>query len=632
MGWMQKCYETYENNIHMAGRLEAEQTMLCPPNHTVLKAQIEISVSADGEFITACEIPKSDSDTVIPITENSAVRTSGVSAHMLCDQLKYIALGNKSYPHREKYKKFYDDYMENLSSWVENDPGNKKLSAIYSYCKGGSIIKDLEECGLVETDEDGILTNGKTVSTPYEKCLVRWRVPGADECDQVWLDTKLFDSHNNHMRCRNESSDVEKDLCYISGKVSTVQELHQKGIVKTYAGTSLISANDERGFTFRGRFEDKKEALTISAEVSQKAHAALRWLAANQGKVYGGRKGARTYICWNPKGKTVPPVSFSPYDNDEEQTPDYALTKPEYKEKIGKALNGIRQEFEQNDDVVIISLDSATGKGRLAVTYYNELKASDFLDRIERWNNSCCWMYKRYDSKKGKTVSAVMTPSILKILDSAYGTEQKNMVRADEDVVRDQYQRIFRCISEAQALPPDIVHQAVIKASKPTAYSKRENWNQVISTACALVRKYYNDKMGKEVYSMAVDYENTDRSYLFGRLLAVLEKVEDDANKNSGVQRETNAMRYRSAFVQHPGRTWKILEGKLGEGYFSRLSPGLTSYYKGIISEIVSKMDIDNHSKLNASLSDVYLLGYYLQRDELYKRKNSNTEKREGEK
>ncbi len=110
---------------------------------------------------------------------------------------------------------------------------------------------------------------------------------------------------------------------------------------------------------------------------------------------------------------------------------------------------------------------------------------------------------------------------------------------------------------------------------------------------------------------MGLDKENQDRSYLFGRLLAVAEAVESSTYTGED-QRETNAMRMQKAFALRPLSTWRVLEEKL-EPYYRQLSPGLRGYYQKITREIVDKLS-PTDSSLNQKLEDVYLLGYYHQR------------------
>lgn len=126
---------------------------------------------------------------------------------------------------------------------------------------------------------------------------------------------------------------------------------------------------------------------------------------------------------------------------------------------------------------------------------------------------------------------------------------------------------------------------------------------------------------------MALDYENTDRSYLFGRLLAVLEKAERSAF-TSGETREPNAIRLQSAFVNHPMSTWQTLEIALNP-YFQRMNPGSRTYYKNLISEITEKMVGSEPDVLNRPLEELYLIGYYLQRSAFNQYKNKDENSRE---
>lgn len=175
-------------------------------------------------------------------------------------------------------------------------------------------------------------------------------------------------------------------------------------------------------------------------------------------------------------------------------------------------------------------------------------------------------------------------------------------------------------------MPKDIVYALTVKASTPMAYS-RGNRERVLSTACAVIAKYYHDrriwKKG-ENDEMKLDLENRDRSYLFGRLLAVLEKVERTAY-DKGENREPNAIRLQSAYVNHPLKTWMILEEVL-KPYYQKLKPGSREYYKSLISEITGLFEEEDQSVLNQGLKETYLLGYYLQRAELNKKKDDQKE------
>ena len=59
-----------------------------------------------------------------------------------------------------------------------------------------------------------------------------------------------------------------------------------------------------------------------------------------------------------------------------------------------------------------------------------------------------------------------------------------------------------------------------------------------------------------------LDKTYTDRSYLFGRLLAVADKLERDTF-DAGEDRVTNAKRLWNMFSVRPYYTWGILRGRL---------------------------------------------------------------------
>ncbi|MFR1803710.1 MAG: type I-C CRISPR-associated protein Cas8c/Csd1, partial [Faecalispora jeddahensis] len=278
-----------------------------------------------------------------------------------------------------------------------------------------------------------------------------------------------------------------------------------------------------------------------------------------------------------------------------------------------------RNQLDNNDEIVVIGLDAAT-TGRLSVTYYNELNGSDFYDRLADWYGTCRWYFTRFTNDK-KPYTTVRTPPNKQIVRCAFGTEQGAFLEAGDKLMKEQSQRILHCMLDRQPLPRDIMQAAVRRASTPQAYSTG-NRERILSTACALVVKYYSDREKGERINMAIDYENTDRSYLFGRLLAVLEQAEHSTFAQ-GETRDTNAIRLQSAFVNHPMSTWQILEDQLNP-YFQRMTPGSRYFYKDLISEITEKISESNPEQLNRPLGELYLIGYYLQRAEFRKSKNKD--------
>ena len=121
---------------------------------------------------------------------------------------------------------------------------------------------------------------------------------------------------------------------------------------------------------------------------------------------------------------------------------------------------------------------------------------------------------------------------------------------------------------------------------------------------------------------MALEVERRDRSYQYGRLLAVMEKVERDTF-GSGESREPNAIRLQSTFCQRPMQTAANLEMQLERAYFPRLKPGSRIWYKNLMGQILEMLSLFP-DELDKPLDGTYLLGYYLQRAALYAKKTDD--------
>lgn len=625
MGWIQACMKTYDNNIGMAGKITENNDTLMPLYFMLNKAQIEITVTENGEFVGARELSdKNEQYTAIPVTEDSASRSGkAVFPHPLCDQLQYICFGEDKCPLKNAdYEKKHTAYMKGLRAWAESADSHPKVRAVLKYLDNGNMYSDLVSAKLI-TGADN-----KIGGTEPEKCLVRWRVLSTGDINiptGVWEDETLYESYARYYSSARTGEGV--GVCYATGEMLTLTSKHPKGIVKSGYGAKLISSNDNVNFTYRGRFINSEEAATVSETASQKAHSALRWVAANQGVIRGGR----TFVCWCPEGKKPPVIVDDIFADDAEDSSDEPEpgTMPEYRRRLSGILNGYKNRFSENDSIVLMILDAAT-TGRLSVTYYNEYYPSDFFDRIDKWYTGLCWYTLKFKDKK--PYYALRCPACQDIVNLAFGTERKITIKgkeiykveADDRVFAEQLQRIIHCMVDGQPLPYDIVLLLTERASMPQAYSNG-NYEKLLTAACAAVRKYYNEKHENEVWKMALDRQCKNRSYLFGRLLAVCEKAEQAALYGTDDKdRETNAMRYQTAFVQRPMHTWNVLEKALNP-YYAKLKTGSMIYYKNEISEIVGGLSECNEKELNQPLEAAYLLGYYLERLEL----NTKTPKSE---
>ncbi len=621
MSWLNQLYDTFENNFET----NIKSVMpLAPLGHIVSRAQIEIMLDETGNFVSAKVVPKQEADTLIPVTEASAGRSSGIAPHSLCDSLSYLAGDFSEYCEKEKERKKgrdkFECYIKNLEQWVQSEYTHSKIQIIYHYLEQKKVISDLIEAGIVEL-EHGFFTNKKVEGQPYEKAIVRFRIltVDAETVSACWEDETLFRLYVEYYMSKLRD---KKDICYLTGKEQVISNNHPKGVVSATYGAKLISTNDDKGYTYRGRFENESQPYALGYESSQKIHSALTWLVKKQG-VHSGSQSKRTFVCWNSQGKKTPNI-LEPFEFFDDEATTEAPDIGAYRKRIFKSLQGYIDQFDEEDEIVIMGLEAAT-TGRLSVTYYNEFLSGDFYDRLIYWGETCNWWYLKFNEQK-KPYFKIQTPIFRRIVECAFGREQGKFIEADDRVLKEQVQRLMKCVFDRQPLPFDIVQALVVRASNPLAYSTG-NRELVLSTACAVIVKYYYDKKfieKGEANIMKLDLENSDRSYLFGRLLAVFEKVERTTYE-SGENRETNAIRLQSAYVNHPMQTWKVLEDVLGP-YFQKLYPSTREYYRKLISDITMRFIEEDQKVMNQALKENYLLGYYLQRAELNKKKDEQKE------
>ena len=120
---------------------------------------------------------------------------------------------------------------------------------------------------------------------------------------------------------------------------------------------------------------------------------------------------------------------------------------------------------------------------------------------------------------------------------------------------------------------------------------------------------------------MSLDETRTTRDYLYGRLLAIADVMEERALSDAEKNRPTNATRYMQQFSQRPYGTWKQIH-ELLTPYFMRL--GVKSkYYKSQIGQVNGLFEPDEYTS-NKPLTGEYLLGYYCQRQNMWEKKDKS--------
>ena len=677
MSWMQKLYRTYneiEKNLNLS---DSEKEKLAPLWHSPQTAHIQITLDGDGKFLGA-RVLTDKPIIMLPVTESSEGRTSGLAPHALADSLQYIAkdLGliyqkeviteiEGKNGKKKKTKSKHEDlifnlYAEQLDKWCAAID-NKKVLAIQKYVHKGTVLADLIKEKVIPVNDNGeLLTNwiereNKDKPKPelfnvltkeegkfeIRKALVVWsvQIPG-NFVPETWKDKEVQKSWGNYYQ-----QTLKSQFCTITGNEQKIRESHPAKLLYSGDKAKLISSNDKEGFTYLGRFEEANQATTISAEVSHKAHAALRWLIDRQTTA---RNNEQVTVAWAISGKPIlspmkdisaelnwanmdnwdisaveNPDEFSSQTSSEQPSPDWSVNIGRAAAQIiKKKLHGYQAELKAHEQISLIMLDSAT-PGRMALTYYQEFLPADYFANLDAWIDDFSW-YQRYSieqpnakkSDKKKTLWAFVPPSPYSIAEAMYGKSLSDTLK------KQLYARLLPVIAGGTSvpIPEDLVRQSFQAACNPNGCENWE-WQRNIGVACALYKGWrarHHDLSQRRTYLMSLDTQNRSRDYLYGRLLAVAENTESYALYLAGEKRATTAERYMQRFAEHPFATWLNIELAL-KPYQERLRNNGKDTGAQAIGEIMELFATDDFT-CDDKLSGEFLLGYHCQKMEIARR------------
>ena len=650
MSCMQKLYWTYENILEQCVTDDAEP--LTPVGHTIQNAHIIIVIDGQGNFQTARVMPPKTA-ILLPATESSENRTSGEAPHPLADKIQYVAKDYVDYGGEKKA--YFDGYLKQLKAWCESPFAHPKVQAVLNYVAKGRVVADLVEAGIFQLGSGNKVLNkweaeGDAPSIfsalpktkgeiEFGSALVCWQVEIAgDVHSQTWTDKTIQQSWADYAA----SEKAEKGFCLVQGEEAVISTMHPAKLRHTGDKAKLISSNDTGGYTFRGRFATAEEAASVSADVSAKAHSALRWLISRQGI----RNGDQVTVSWAISGKPVPSpmkdisseidwdnLDISAVGNPDEiakqTSSENSEPSPDWSANIGRAaaqiikkkLHGYQAELKAHEQISLIMLDSAT-PGRMALTYYQEFLPADYFANLDAWIDDFSW-YQRYsievpNGKKTdkRTQWRFLPPSPYSIADAVYGKSLSDTLK------KQLYARLLPVIAggTSMPIPDDLVHQSFQAACNPNRCENWE-WQRNIGVACALYKGWrarHHDLSQRRTYPMSLDTQNRSRDYLYGRLLAVAENTESYALYLAGEKRATTAERYMQRFAEHPFATWRNIELAL-KPYQERLRNNGKDTGAQAIGEIMELFATDDFT-CDDKLSGEFLLGYHCQKMEIARR------------
>ena len=496
--------------------------------------------------------------------------------------------GSKSY---EVSNILWDHYGYVLAHPKEDD----EKSDILAQNQHKSFIAKVEELKQVLPDDAGIQAVSAFLAQADEVIKVR-QAEGWQECAKIKgcnLSFRLVDEPVA-LVCQSKavqaylaaakaevSDGIQEGICLVTGKKTTIARLHNavKGVnAKPSPFTSVNLAafesyGKQQGFIF-----------PVGEQTMFEYTTALNMLLDGENRF---RIGEVSVVCWSEKPTPLESKVALKINGGGKDNPDAHID--EVKALYKSLHNGKYMEPNGKDKFYLLGL--SPNSARIVVRFWHETTVAALSENIARW----------YDDLQIVRGEKSIYPEFMPLMRLLCG------------LVLD---------GKAENLPPDLIANVTQSAlvNRPLPVSllqialRRNKAEQKITYGrAALIKAYLNRairsgslKNTKEL-SMSLDRERNDIGYVLGRLFAVLEKTQSEANPSLNT---TIGDRYFGSASSTPIAVFGTLM-RLSPHHLSKLEyEGRAVHLKWEIGQILDKCQkFPNH--LNLEQQGLFAIGYY---------------------
>lgn len=614
-----------ENN--MVGKPDHFGNILLPMYYNSMKSNgkniIELLLSKESDLLEARVLPEGET-IQFPVTEDSVARSSGVAPHPLVDSASYVI---------QDGEKRSAAYMEQMENWLAYD-ANDYVKIIRDFLKKPDMLDAVKK--RLKDSEEGEEEKAKksAASIDFEKVFFTFSIENYEGMKNVSVseNAALQGRYKAYVEYLNANDpEKEKITCNLSGKEDYLCIKHQP-LMGTARLVSQITANDEN---YRGRFTTADQSIKIGMETSQKIHLMAKYLLSGQGtRRWLGEQA--NMVSWFSDDLSNA-AEFNPTKSTEvassvknrllalkQEKSDASMIADEMTEDIVKSFTNGKRMFSDEATYYIAIFDKISN-GRVAAKYFRSLSGSRLKDNLVAWQEKYHWRGFSKDNWDKE-----FTPSPRRMVLAAYGVERDGMLEiAKNDFLKNQYQNIVTALVEGRAVPRNFEKALAVNIRHRQNYDK--TWMEVLFCALAVLK----DKGG--IKDAMLNRENTDRSYLFGRLLASFEYLEKSAF-SKGDERSTNAEKMWTSYTNQPA-TMMLRLRTLLKPYERKLNASdealKRSAYFNATREIQEATNMLHESydmdsvEVNRPLDYGFIFGYEAQRQAFYSGKNKDIEKTE---
>lgn len=507
------------------------------------------------------------------LVKKSVSRTSAPVANFLYDNSQYVF--GYSGKDDDKDCVCFEIFKAKVEETFCTFPDNLALKAIRNFYQNSrdEIIKFLKEDPLWSEVE-------RNLNKKYS--LFSFMIKG---------DTEIVAEKQELMSLSEEKNFSEDDVvCLVSGNKSNVVQITTATMIPgSQATAKLVSFQVKSGYDSYGKTKGNNAPIGVEAEFAYTTALKFLLRSDSRNKFLVGN---RTFLFWasnnSDAGRMAEESVFSlfGFSDSDKDNPNQNI---EEVRKVFKAIYSGSIETSLDDKFYILGL--APNAARIAVTYWAELPLKEFAERINRHFTDMSIVDTRKEQYPYMGLRSLLSAVTL-------GGKNTDVTPNLPDAV---VKSIFQGLPYPQPLYSSCLRR--IRAEQTTTI-----------TRAAIIKAYLNRLNDNEQkINVMLDKENTNQGYLCGRLFAVLDKIQHDANRQHSIKE-----RYMNAASSTPAAVFATILN-LSLHHSEKLSEGSRIYYEKIKQEIIDKISAAGFpAHLDLQDQGRFFVGFYHQLQDFY--------------
>lgn len=509
-------------------------------------------------------------------------RTSALAANYLYDNSGYVF----GYSDKGDVMAQYHTFKDKVKHIYDSHPNNPDILAVYKfYQQEQSVVLGLMKSDSLWPDIE------KNLNKKYS--TFSFLIQG---------DTKIVAEKEELLDVDTEVKAGSQQVCIVSGKKGIIVETTTATMIPgSQATAKLVAFQVSSGYDSYGKSKGENAPISEDAEFAYTT-ALNHLLASDSRKKF--MVGNRTFLFWASKddeaGQKAEDSFFSLFGfNEQEDDPNRGI---EQVRKVFEAIYKGILKTTSEDTFYILGL--APNAARIAVTYWAEIPLRKFAETICKHFDDMEVADTRLEKKPYMSLRNMISTVTLR------GKVSDATPNLADGVVKS----IFEGLPYPQTLFASCIRRI-------RAESGEKDKNAVHITRAAIIKAYLNRISYNQRIKVMLDKDNTNQGYLCGRLFAVLDKIQEEANNQHSIRE-----RYMNSASSTPAAVFSTILNLSNHHVENLKNEGRKIYFDKLKQEIISKIDADGF-KAQLDLQDQgrFFIGYYHQRQDFFTKNEENS-------